>query len=367
VSETTLSNKLKLETIHLIGWNVVQSKNSYQLEFFRSNAENFKVLVTSSNEFFISQKTRYPSEFILLKKSPLGRFIQVLKLYVTVTRPSVSIIAPSGRFAFVYLVLCKMFSVRTIAVEWGDLYEIEERKFLTKFFYLKLMRRVDFVWYKEPYMRKMLIENGVGNLHYLPNACPLQSQPRLTDKSLSYDFLWMNRNVTSRYPELLLNSLVDLADTREFRCLIMGLYNSELELNNWLSKMGFSRTELERLGIFLAPFGDPVECLQNSKFFVLLGDHIFGNNALLEAMSMGLVPLVNVSEGVDEIVRDGVSGLHCSLDIHDVKLKLEFLLDLEINSYNDLSAHCRQIVRSSFNTNLWQEKAKNLLKDCVNP
>jgi glycosyltransferase involved in cell wall biosynthesis len=366
VSETTSSNKLKLETIHLIGWNVVQSKNSYQLEFFRSNAENFKVLVTSSNEFFISQKTRYPSEFILLKKSPLGRFIQVLKLYVTVTRPSVSIIAPSGRFAFVYLVLCKMFSVRTIAVEWGDLYEIEERKFLTKFFYLRLMRRVDFVWYKEPYMRKMLIENGIGNLHYLPNACPLQSQPRLTDKSLSFDFLWMNRNVISRYPELLLNSLVDLANTREFRCLIMGLYNSELELNNWLSKMGFSRTELEGLGIFLTPFGDPVECLQNSKFFVLLGDHIFGNNALLEAMTMGLVPLVNVSEGVDEIVRDGVSGVHCSLDIHDIKLKLESLLDLDSDHFNTLSAQCKQIVRSRFNTDLWQEKAKEMLEGCVN-
>ncbi len=366
MSETALSNELKLETIHLIGWNVVQSKNSYQLEFFRSIAENFKVLVTSSNEFFISQKTRYPREFMLLKKNPLRRLIQVLKLYVTVTRPSVSIIAPSGRFAFVYLVLCKMFSVRTIAVEWGDLYEIEERKFLTKFFYLRLMRRVDFVWYKEPYMRKMLTENGVGNLHYLPNACPLQSQPRLTNKNLSFDFLWMNRNVTSRYPELLLNSLVDLANTREFRCMIMGLYNSELELDNWLCKTGYSRTELARLGIFLAPFGDPAEYLQNSKFFVLLGDHVFGNNALLEAMSMGLVPLVNVSDGVDEIVRDGVTGLHCSLDVHDVKLKLEFLLNLDINNYNDLSGHCRQIVRSSFNTNLWQENAKKLLKDCVN-
>jgi glycosyltransferase involved in cell wall biosynthesis len=146
----------------------------------------------------------------------------------------------------------------------------------------------------------------------------------------------------------------------------MGLYNSELELDKWLSKMGFSITELQGLGIFLKPFGDPTEFLQNSKFFVLLGDHIFGNNALLEAMSMGLVPLVNVSEGVDEIVLDGVSGLHCALDIRDVKLKLEFLLDMDINNYNNLSAQCMQMVRLSFNTNLWQEKAKKLLKDCLN-
>ena len=365
MSEKTLSNDFNLEAIHLIGWNVVQSKNSYQLEFFRSIAENFKVLVTSSNEYFNSQKTRYPDQFILLKKNPIGRFMQVLKLYVMVNKPSISIIAPSGRFAFVYLVLCKIFSVRTIAVEWGDLYEIEERRFLTKFFYLRLMRRADFVWYKEPYMRKMLSENGIIKLHYLPNACPLQSQPRLSHENLNFDFLWMNRNVTSRYPELLLHALVDLARIREFRCLIMGLYNSELELNNWLNKMGFSSTELEGLGIFLKPFGDPTEFLQNSKFFVLLGDHIFGNNALLEAMSVGLVPLVNVSEGVDEIVLDGVSGLQCALDIHDVKSKLEFLLDLDITNYSNLSAQSMQIVRSRFNTNLWQEKAKKLLEDCV--
>jgi glycosyltransferase involved in cell wall biosynthesis len=365
VSQTRLSNELKLETIHLIGWNVIQGKNSYQLEYFRSISENFKILVTSSNEYFISQKTRYPDQFILLKKNSLARLIQVLKLYLIVKRPSISIIAPSGRFAIVYLILCKIFSVRTIAIEWGDLYEIEERRFLTKFFYLRLMRRADYVWYKEPYMRKMLLENGVINLHYVPNACALQSQPRLSDENLDFDFLWMNRNVTSRYPELLLNALVDLARIREFRCMIMGLYNSELELNSWLNKMGFSIKELEGLGIFLKPFGDPTECLENSKFFVLLGDHIFGNNALLEAMSMGLVPLVSVSEGVDEIVLDGVSGFHCALDIEDLKSKLEFLLDLDNCNYNDLSAQCMQIVRSSFNINLWQEQAKKMLKDCV--
>jgi glycosyltransferase involved in cell wall biosynthesis len=366
VSESKLSNEFKLETIHLIGWNVIQSKNSYQLEFLRSISENFKVLVTSSNEYFISQKTRYPDQFILLKKNPLARFIQVLNLYLIVKKPSISIIAPSGRFAFVYLILCKIFSVRTIAVEWGDLYEIEERRFLTKFFYLRLMRRANYVWYKEPYMRKMLLEKGISKLCYLPNACPLQSQPCLSDKDLDFDFLWMNRNVTSRYPELLLHALVDLARIREFRCLIMGLYNSELELNNWLNKMGFSSTELEGLGIFLKPFGDPTEFLGNSKFFVLFGDHIFGNNALLEAMSMGLVPLVNVSEGVDEVVLDGISGVHCALDIDDIKSKLEFLMDLDSISYSNFSAQSMQIVRSSFNTSLWQERAKKLLKDCVN-
>ncbi len=358
-------NELKIETILLIGWNVVQRKNSYQLEFFRSIAENFKVLVTSSNEYFISQKSKYPDQFTLLKRNPLGRFMQVLKLYVTVKKPSISIIAPSGRFAFVYFVLCKMFSVRTIAVEWGDLYEIEERSFVTKFFYLRLMRRVDIVWYKEPYMRKMLSEHGINNLYYLPNASPLQPKPRISDENLNFDFLWMNRNVTSRYPELLLYALVDLARVREFRCLIMGLYNSELELNNWVNGMGFSIAELEGLGIFLKPFGDPTKSLQNSKFFVLLGDHIFGNNALLEAMSVGLVPLVNASEGVDEIVLDGVSGLHCALAIQDVKSKLEILLDLDYMKYNNLSVQSMQIVQSTFNTKLWQEKAKKLLEDCV--
>ncbi len=360
-----LRDEFKIRTILLIGWNEVQSKNSYQLDFFRSIAENFKVLVTSSNKYFISQKKKYPNQFTLLKKTPLGRFMQVLQLYVTVKRPSISIIAPSGRFAIVYLVLCKMFSVRTIGVEWGDVYEIKERDFFTKFFYLRLLKRVDIVWYKEPYMRKMLLENGIRNLYYLPNACALQSNRRLSDESLKFDFLWINRNVTSRYPDLLLDALVDLARIRKFKCLIMGLYNSELELNNWLNKGGYSRKELEGLGIFLKPFGDPKEFLQNSKFFVLLGDHVFGNNALLESMSMGLVPLVNVCEGVDEIVLDGVSGLQCVLDIHDVKSKLEFFLNLDISHYNNLSTQSKAIVLSKFNTKLWEEGAKKLLEDCV--
>jgi glycosyltransferase involved in cell wall biosynthesis len=58
----------------------------------------------------------------------------------------------------------------------------------------------------------------------------------------------------------------------------------------------------------LSFISNPSEFYKKARFFVLPAEVVFANNALLEAMSYGVVPLISRQSGSELIVEDGVSG-----------------------------------------------------------
>ena len=357
-----MKDSFHFSSLFVIGWSAIQEKHSYQVNHFRNICQSFKVCVTTQTEYFQAEKNTFPKEFILLHKNFLMRFFQVRSLFSKSKKPAAIFVAPAGRFAVVYVFLAKLYRIKITAIEWGDLYEIHERDFVTRFFYLRIMRCADIVWYKEPYMKELLLKNKISKLFYLPNSVPSNLNWQVSSEKKEFDFIWANRNITTRYPELLIKSLVDLSLERRISCVFIGLFNSDKEIDDWLYGIGYHRLELDQIGIKFKPFGDINDWILKSRFFVLLADHVFGNNSLLESMSAGLVPLVNRVEGVQKIVIPLTSGFLTELNSEDLKANISQMLNLSEEDYQTLVLRGRAIIESGFGIQKWQSEANFMLK-----
>ncbi len=361
-----MKDSFDFNSLFVVGWSAIQEKNSYQLNHFRNQCEFFKVFVTTQTAFFQAQKKVFPNEFLLLHKNFIIRLFQIRRFCVQAKKPAAILVAPAGRFAVVYLVLAKLYKIRVIAIEWGDLYEIHERDFITRLFYLRIMRYADVVWYKEPYMKELLLRNNVTRVFYLPNSVPLDLNWQINKETKEFDFIWANRNITTRYPELFIKSLVDLSVDRRISCMFIGLFNSEKEIDDWLFDINYDRFDLEKIGITFKPFGEIKDFFFKSRFFVLLADHVFGNNSLLEAMSLGLVPLVNDAEGVQDLVVPQISGNVCELDIESIKANILHMLNLKDEERQTLALNAHATVDVHFGVQKWQSQANLMLKELRN-
>jgi len=361
-----VKNSFHFNSLFVIGWSAIQEKHSYQLNHFRSACVSFKVFVTTQTDYFQAQKNSFPNEFFLLHKNFVLRLLQVCSFFNSSERPTAIFLAPAGRFAVAYALLAKLYRMKIVAIEWGDLYEIHERDFITRFFYLRIMRRADVVWFKEPYMKELLLKNNCSKVFYIPNSVPLNSNWQAGNETKEFDFIWANRNITTRYPELFIKSLIDLSSDRRVTCLFIGLFKSEKEIDDWLFDIGYVRLDLERVGITFKPFGEIKDWILKSRFFVLLADHVFGNNSLLESMSAGLVPLVNRVDGIQGTVIPHISGFLTELNNEDLKANILEMLNLKDEEYQALSLKGRTLIETDFGIEKWQSEVDFMLKGLRN-
>lgn len=100
----------------------------------------------------------------------------------------------------------------------------------------------------------------------------------------------------------------------------------------------------------ILPFTNrPSEYFRRASVFVLPADIVFCNNSLLEAMAMGVVPVVADVEGADFIVEDGVSGYVVERDANKIAEKIIAVLrDEELRKQMAQAARAR--VKSYFNS-----------------
>ena len=89
----------------------------------------------------------------------------------------------------------------------------------------------------------------------------------------------------------------------------------------------------------------------------------FLNNALLEAMSYGLVPLISDVQGSNQIVDDGINGFvfkHTKSGLKDVMKKAIVLSEKE---YKLMSNNAQQKVNKSFSYEVWAKKYIDMIND----
>lgn len=98
----------------------------------------------------------------------------------------------------------------------------------------------------------------------------------------------------------------------------------------------------------------------NYKFFILPSDVILANYALLEAMSLGVVPIIYPGEGYDLIVEDGENGI--VVKDKDLVKAMRIALSLSSEEYEKMSKAARQKIKTDFSLDLWQKKlSKHLI------
>lgn len=316
----------------------------------------------SDNEI---KKIKGNAKHITLEKKFGSRFLQV-NAYLKQYNKEIYLahIYPGGRFSIIYLLLCKLYGVRTVSVEWGSLLDWDRLSLLTKLSMTICYRYSNAIWYKEPYMKKMIENLGGKKLFFIHNCfngnVPSFNKPL---KNRVYDFLWVNRLIPARktfwFSDALRNK--ELKNTNN---IMLGLQSSKkidpriIEIQDDLYKNKPSNLELK-------DFLDPFSYYNNAVFFVLPASIVFGNNSLIEAMSYGMIPIVTKSSGVELIINDGVNGFIAEYTKESFKDKMIYAQSLGDEELKVISENAKQTVASYFSKEKWEKNIKALYKETI--
>ena len=342
-------------------------------EFRQIISLGYKIEVFSNNSFGESEETSMAIgddlKHFYLEKSFILRFKQINN-YLKENKNSIKLahIYPAGRFGIVYLILCKIYNIKTVCVEWGNLSDWDAFPIASKISMIACYKYCDAVWYKEPYMKPILENYGAKNLYFIHNAYNTDKIQK-HDNVKSIDFLWVNRII----PQRKANWFVDSLHNKVFENtnnVLSGFVKEVVEdgkvthnidprivtLQNYLEI-----NKPDNLSIY--EFSDPFEFYKKSKFFVLPTVIVFGNNALIEAMAHGVVPIVTKSTGVEEIVEDGVNGFIVDFNQESFLLCMTKAMKLPESEYILMSENAKEMIMKKFNRALWLKKIAIMYKD----
>lgn len=105
----------------------------------------------------------------------------------------------------------------------------------------------------------------------------------------------------------------------------------------------------------------PISYYLKSRFFLLSADIVFANNALLEAMSYGFVPLVSDVSGSNSIVDHLRSGYIFPHTYEGFKEAIEWAIKLDKVSYDKLSLNARLKVEKDFSFEKFKAGYKKMI------
>lgn len=341
------------KSIMILGIDTFEKKNIAQI--VEMNKKNFSYYVFTNDRRNVSLKNfsilKNTNKLIITKRNILARCVQFFKLISQNDFNHVELYA-AGRMTFFYILICKIFSMKIIVVERGDIGHLQNHNFLTKLAIKIAYKVADLIWYKEPYMEKLISKYTSPNkLIFLPNAAPNTYQSPAFSRKI--DFLWVNRLVNERRADWLVNCLNDNC-FKEAVSIFLGFQpvgNSvTLELQEYVKKNNANNNTS------IVDFSDPYEYYAQSKFFVLPAEIVFGNNSLLEAMSMGVVPIVSKTESTNLIVKDAKNGLVFTHTENDLRNCLAKALGMNNKEWKRLSNNARKTIEEHYSQKQWSNR-----------
>ena len=341
---------MKKENILILGIDTISKKNTYQIK--ACNELNYNVKVFSNDRLNKSNEyLKEHNDHFLLKKSFFPRLLQVL-IYLIKNHQSIHHVEfyPGGRFVYVYLLLSKVFKLKTVTVERGELLFWSQRNRYEKFMLKFIYNLTDLVWYREPYMLSILDQIKVKNKFFVHNCCDLPEKfPNLTEKDI--DFLWVNRIIPERKVEWVFQFL---SNHENFSTTIIGNLNDDNRVKEFFDTHPNSKIKIEK-------YIDPEPYYQRARFFLLPADVVFANNALLEAMSYGLIPLVSNVSGAEMIVNHLESGYIFDHTYDGFKKAVDWAMNISKKEYDHISASAKKKIQSVFSYQKYKQEYKKMI------
>ena len=344
-----------MNKVVILGIDNFSYKNTYQVKCLNQN--NYKVYVFTNDVLNTSSKNlSNKNDLKILEKGLLSRIRQINNfLSQNKTEIHHVEIYPGGRFSFIYLMLAKKYDLKSIIVERGDIDPGFKKQSFTKLSMRVCYKFSDIVWYRESYkhldVEKQLKEWGAKRLYFIPNAAPevdVEKQNVLN----KYIFLWVNRFLKERNVKWFVDSVNEIKYSKS---IMLGLMN-----NNYEDKYPINN-QSEHIQVI--DYQNPRDYYLRSKFFVLPSDVVFLNNALLEAMSYGLVPLISNVHGSDQIVDDGINGFIFEHSKSGLKNAMNKAIKLTHAEYEQMSRNAQKKVKETFSYDVWSKKYINMIND----
>ena len=302
--------------VAILGIDNVSRKNWRQLDGL--NRRGFSYDVFTNDTIGDSARHTPPGNSLTVMSPRLDQRLRQLARYLSRHHRELNHaeVYPGGRFAGLYVALARRHGIPTMIVERGDLLYRRRYGRVTALSMHAAYRFADVVWYREFYqagqraLEDELRSLGARRLFFLPNAIEQPRGDGATERTFgddAVDFVWVN----SLKAERRVRWLVDALATEELAgatCAIMGFLDEHRAGREIVENQAYVRERAGR-NVTYDGFGDPTSLFRRGRFFVLPSDMVFCNNALLEAMSCGVIPLVSDVEGARLIVDDGVDGI----------------------------------------------------------
>ena len=355
----------------IVGLPFFPHKYQYLLDSYKNIDVNVKVLLNAENGGeFISKSFDYAGKG---KFKRIYNYLKILYFF----RPKNIDCYDYSILSIVYILIARLFGINVrfwlIGGELiGDKQDFNKSSFFLNFivdmkmhFSKICLRFANVIYAKEHhhiYTIKKINPKLLKKVEQIYNCVPVSANKPDSIKNGKKDFLYANAVIEKRNVISLIQSLSDLRDNCiSFSAAIYGFssisndvyaprgmpysekvldLHNKLELNDCVKVYGFVK--------------NIKEIMTDYRFFVLPADVILANYALLEAMSLGLVPIVYPGNGYEVIVEDGVNGIVAK--DYDLTKAMKRALSLSQDEYVELSDAAYSKIKNDFSLNLWQEK-----------
>ena len=141
----------------------------------------------------------------------------------------------------------------------------------------------------------------------------------------------------------------------KIKLVIIGNRNNDQRVSHFFKLNPKSSIKVEE---YIAP--EPF--FKRGRFFLLPSDVVFANNALLEAMSYGLVPLVSRVSGSDLIVEHLVSGYIFEHTYDGFKEAIDWAMALSDTEYEQISFAAQRKIETNFSCERYRQIYKSMIE-----
>ena len=339
--------------------DTVAGKNKLQVQAinqFEMHVHFFVYDLNSKSDSFLFPKNSREK----LSKNPLKQTFHVFK-YLKKNSKTIHHLEvyPGSVLSFLYVLAGKLFGIKSICAERGDLsyYCDKTYNILTRFSMWFCYRFTDVVWYREVFMKPILERIGSKSLFFLHNAVHITTEeiPGLVNRNT--DFLWLNRVIPERRSDWFIQVLQKETFNKTKNILVGFLpqspYKKEQEYILTHKPANLSIKEFS---------SNPEGFFKDSRFFIMPSEFIFANNALLEAMSFGVIPLISNQQGSELIVENGVSGFIFTHTFEGLEEAMERVLKMDDIALEEMSKAARQKMISDFSEERYISRIQEMYK-----
>lgn len=184
-----------------------------------------------------------------------------------------------------------------------------------------------------------------ARVHAIPNGVIMPEMNGSAEKgSAASTFLFMGRLDREKAIDTMLRAIAGLGKDTPARLMLAGDGPREAELKALAEELKVTgRVE------FLGRMDDVTPALRSSDFYLSTSLSEGMSNSMLEAMSVGVVPVVTRVSGVDDMVSDGTNGyLFEAGDVSSCVEALKRAVATSAEDYSAMSAAARETLAARF-------------------
>ena len=345
----------------ILGIDTFAAKNKSQIEALAPYGYAFTVATPDARKDSLTHFRQLETQghkLLTLSANPIVRLQQLKSLFDAGPYNHVELYA-GGRFTVFYLLMLRLYRCNWVVVERGDIGSVDMYPRSAQRRLTRTYRLAPAIWYKEPYMRPLLDAAGAKRLFFVPNAAASVSSGISAQRDI--DFLWANRLVHIRHPDWIVRALTH-PGLQQSTSAMLGLQSHDRCNAITLALQQYVQSE-KPANMMLQGFVDPSPWYARSRYFLLPARLVFGNNALLEAMANGVVPIVTRSPGIDDLIKDGVNGFIANYDeasFMQAMVRAQQLSDEERGRMSDAAI---RTIREDFNLDIWSMRMRRMYED----